>query len=280
MNNPFQSSAGGSNTAVSPASSGFLADESVPVVNPKPAMKTDAERKARLAAAQQPDLPQAKKSWWKFWSSANQEAAGKIKTSSETSATSSGAHEINRVLERKIREREKIENRHSELLQSVDSMCRKLEETQSRPIEFKSSDILPPIPVETIDALTRSTEQVSGVLAEFTSQLQNAERRDDLMIKSMSKVDSTLGSLQRVNEQSISTMDGVKQVLSGVGTSMTDMQQELKDSAKRYKLLCERMHEVESDHSETVAKLQQRTLLVFGLVGVGLIASLIGIAVS
>ena len=75
-------------------------------------------------------------------------------------------------------------------------------------------------------------------------------------------------------------MDGVKQVLSGVSTAMTEMQQELKDSSSRYKALCEQMHEVETEHSNAVAKLQQRTLIVFSLIGIGLIGSLIAVAMS
>ncbi|MDA7672415.1 hypothetical protein N9938_00310 [Akkermansiaceae bacterium] len=292
MNNPFQPVAGGINTAVAPATSGFLVRESTPEVNPKPAMKTDAERKARLAASKEFSDPQAKKSWWKFWASAKKEGAEEPKPDGvkpidvnpikhlEKVEEQSKSSDLNRVLERKMTEKEKVENRHNELLNSGDHICKTLEESQSRPIEFKGADILPPIPVENIDALTKSTEQVTGVLQQVNGQLERASQRDDLMTKSILKVDTTLGSLQRVNEKSIAAMGGVEKVLGGVSTAMTEMKQEIKESSRRYKALCEQINEVEVEHSKTVTKLQQRTLIAFSAIGVGLIGSLIAIAVS
>ena len=284
MNNPFQSVGGGTSAAVSPASVGYLSQESSKEVEPKPAMKTEAESVARSAATDASNDTQSKKSWWRFWVSEKQEESPglttKLEKTSEPAKVVENKTDFGRASEHNLTEKEKIENRHSELLSSVDSICRALEKTKELPIEFKAQDILPPMPMENIDALTRSTEKVSGVLDQVTGQLVNAGKRDDLMRQSIANVDSSLGSLTRVNEKSITAMDGVKQVLGGVNVAMKDMQQELKDSSKRYKALCEEMREAEAKHSDTVAKLQLRTLIVGSLIGVGLIGSLIAVALS
>lgn len=292
MNNPFQSVGGGTSAAVSPASVGYLSQESSKEVNPKPAMKTATESVARSASTDAStdasNDTQFKKSWWRFWVSEKLDEkldespglATKLEKTSVPAKVVESKMDLSRALERNLTEKEKIESRHSELLSSVDSICRALEDTKERPIEFKAKDILPPMPMENIDALTRSTEKVSGALDQVTGQLVNAGKRDDLMLKSIANVDSTLGSLTRVNEKSITAMDGVKQVLGGVNVAMKDMQQELKDSSKRYKALCEEMREAEAKHSYTVAKLQLRTLIVGSLIGVGLIGSLIAVAFS
>jgi len=278
MNNPFQPATEGAQSAVAPATSGFLANQSAPEVNPKPAMLTDSERKARLASAEDSSSGKEKKGWWKFWASS--ETKRGVNASSKVAKVVPKESDLNRALERKLSEREQAENRHKELLKSVDSMCRTLEKTQNRPIDFNGQDILPPIPVENIEALTASTEQVSGVLQSIKGQLDSAGRRDDRMIESISKVDTTLGSLQRVNEKSITAMDGLQQIMGGVSTAVAKMQSELGESTKRYKGLCERMHDAETAHSTTVAKLQQRTLILAGMLGIGLIASLIALALS
>jgi chromosome segregation ATPase len=280
MNNPFQSVGGGTSAAVSPASVGYLPQESNKEVNPKPAMKMEAQRVAATGAV---SSTQVKKTWWKFWVSQKVDGTQKespvLATKLEKTSVPDKVVENQTNLERKLTDKEKAENRHSELLSSVDSICRALEDTKGRPIEI-TQDVLPPMPVENLEALTRSTEKVSGVLDQMTGQLENAGKRDDLMIKSIANVDSTLGSLKRVNEKSVTALDGVKQVLGGVNVAMKDMQEELKDSSKRYKALCEEMHKAESEHSDTVAKLQMRTLIVGSAIGVGLIVSLIAVAIS
>ncbi|MGJ8696072.1 MAG: hypothetical protein ACSHYF_07125 [Verrucomicrobiaceae bacterium] len=245
-------------------------------------MKVGSKDDKKASSVKVSKSTEEKKSWWKFWGGSKQDekvvqdkvAKEAVKPVAKTKV------DIKRPLERKLTEKDHLETRHNELLNSVDSICRALEETKDRTIEFKSTDILPPIPMENIEALTRSTEQVSGALDQVSTHLASVGKRDDLMIKSLDRVDGTLGSLQQTNEKSITAIDGLKGVLSGVRAAMGEMQQETKKSAKRYEELVEKMSKTEAEHSATVLKIQKRTLWVNVALGVALVIGLIVFAGS
>ena len=261
---------------MSPASVGFLGEDSQVEVEPKPAMKFDADRATKLQQADKATATPKKKSWWKFWGGGSKPSAA-ADTNSEQKEK---GEDLSLPVVRRLSEKEKLQNRHNELIDSVGKVCKVLEETQDRTIEFKADDILPPIPIENLDALTKSNEQVSGVLQQVSGRLESVEKRDDLMLKSMSRVDGTMSSLQRVNEKSISTFENMQGTLKNVQGAIEDLKTESQKSSNRYESVIQKMQDQETEHLTLINKIQKRTLWVNLILGVGVIIGLIAVAVS
>ncbi len=179
------------------------------------------------------------------------------------------------ALPRKPTESDTNGKRHEELIQAVESIRKALADSQARKVEVSLAESVPPMPIENLEALTKTQGQVSGALEKVAGQLDEAGKREGKMIDSLSKLDGSLGELTRFSEKSISTMDGTKGLLAKAHGSMDAMQNELKNSAKRYEELCEKIQLAEKENKEAIAKLQKRTVLVMGLLGLALIVSLI-----
>ncbi|YCM44720.1 hypothetical protein V2O64_01625 [Verrucomicrobiaceae bacterium 227] len=170
--------------------------------------------------------------------------------------------------------------RHEDLLNSVNDICKSLETSRAQKVEVSVVDLVPPLPVENIDALTRTQEAVTGVLEKVSGRLDKVGERDVLVIDSLNKVDGSLLSLSKVGERSITSMDGVKGTLGQVNGAMETMQVELKRTGKRYEELCEKVQNSERDHAETMVKLQKRTLLMNAFLGIALVACVIAVVVA
>jgi DNA repair ATPase RecN len=170
--------------------------------------------------------------------------------------------------------------RHEELIKSVDDICKSLEKAQPQKVELKVTDILPPIPAENIAALTRTQVQVTGVLEKVAGRLDEAGKRDGQMMDSLTRVDGSLSALSRASEKSVTTMDGMKGVFAKVSGSMEAVQSELKKSSRRYETLCEKVQKADQESAETIVKLQKRTLVVTGLLGIALVATLVIVSIG
>lgn len=168
--------------------------------------------------------------------------------------------------------------RHAEVIQSVDDICKSLESTQPQRGEVSVPDILPPIPVENLDALTQTQVKVTGVLEKVADRLEEASKRDDLVMDSLTQVDGTLAALSRSSERSVTTMDEMKVFFTQVSGSMESMQSELKKSGRRYEDLCEKVRKSDQARAAKIAKLQKRTLMVTSLIGVAVVVALLLVA--
>ncbi|MDA7888904.1 hypothetical protein N9A86_05940, partial [Akkermansiaceae bacterium] len=211
---------------------------------------------------------QSKRPWWKFWGKAPE------------IAIDSKADELLEGAERPLTEEELVHKRHEALIDSVNQICHSLEASSTRPIEVKTSDLVPLIPGDDINALNRTQELVSGVLKQVSRRLEQAGERDSVMINSLSSMDKSITSLNNVGERTISTMDGMKGILSQVSVAMTTMQTELKQSSKRYEELCEKVQKTESENIAKVQKLQKSTLWVNVVLGLAVVGGLIAVAIS
>jgi|TARA_B110000438_G_scaffold267846_1_gene282998 hypothetical protein len=180
------------------------------------------------------------------------------------------------VLPKKPTDSELVTKRHAEFIQSVDDICKSLESTQPQRGEVSVTDILPPIPVENLDALTQV--KVTGVLEKVADRLEEASKRDDLVMDSLTQVDGTLAALSRSSERSVTTMDGMKVFFTQVSGSMESMQSELKKSGRRYEDLCEKVRKSDQARAAKIAKLQKRTLMVTSLIGVAVVVALLLVA--
>ncbi|MFT7172807.1 MAG: hypothetical protein ACI9NQ_001023 [Paracoccaceae bacterium] len=183
-------------------------------------------------------------------------------------------------LPRKPTESDVMIKRHEELIKSVDDICKSLEKAQPQKVELKVTDILPPIPAENIAALTRTQVQVTGVLEKVAGRLDEAGKRDGQMMDSLTRVDGSLSALSRASEKSVTTMDGMKGVFAKVSGSMEAVQSELKKSSRRYETLCEKVQKADQESAETIVKLQKRTLVVTGLLGIALVATLVIVSIG
>lgn len=186
----------------------------------------------------------------------------------------------------KAEEAEMAAKQHEELLSSVNEISKALEKSQAQQVEVSVKEMVTPIPVENIDALTKVQEDVSGALEKVAGRLDRAGDRDGKFIDSLTKMDGTLSSLSRASEQSleltersISSLDGVKGAMGSVSNSMETMQSELVQSGKRYQDLCQKVQETEKVHAETLVTLQKRTLWVMVGLGVLLVGSLVVVVV-
>jgi|GEM_PF-2181931 len=184
------------------------------------------------------------------------------------------------VLVKKPSEKALMMKRHDDLLKSVNDICKSLETSRTQKVEVSVVDLVPPFPVENIDALTRTQEAVSGVLEKVADRLDKVGERDGLVIDSLKKVDISLASLSKFGEQSISSMDGVKGTLSQVNGTMESMQIELNHTGKRYQEIFEKVQNSEREHAETMLKLQKRTLMMNAFLGISLVACVIAVIVS
>ena len=209
-----------------------------------------------------------KRPWWKFWGKAPE------------IAVDSKADELLEGAERPLTEEELVHKRHEALIDSVNQICHSLEATTNRPIEVKTTDLVPLIPGENIDNLNRTQELVSGVLTHVSTRLEKAGERDNVMIESLSSMDKSITSLNDVGERTITTMDGMKGILSQVSGAMSTMQTELKQSSKRYEELCDKVQKAEAENIAKVEKLQKSTLWVNVILGVAVAVGLIAVALS
>lgn len=268
MKNPFQPSptaaSGGSDSAASP-SVGFLPSDTKKPPQPVAMSATMADKAPAV------DLPEKKGFFSRiFGRSKNEETSKKRNLLLEESKT-------------KVKEPSKDEvvaKRHEDLLNSVNDICRSLETSRAQKVEVSVKDLVPPLPVENIDALTKTQEAVSGVLEKVAGRLDRAGKRDDLVVDSLKKVDVSLASLSKVGERSIFSMDGVKGTLGEVNDTMEGMQAELKRAGSRYEELCEKVQNNEREHAETMQKMQQRTLIVNALLGVSLIGCVVAVIIA
>ena len=210
----------------------------------------------------------AKRPWWKFW--------GKT----PEIAVDCKADELVEGAKRPLTEKELVHKRHEALIDSVNQICHSLEASTNRPIEVKATDLVPLIPGDNIDTLNRTQELVSGVLKQVSGRLEKAGERDAVMIDSLSSMDKSITSLNDVGERTITTMDGMKGILSQVSGAMVTMQTELKQSSKRYEELLKRVQKAESENITKVQKLQKSTLWVNVILGIAVVAGLIAVAIS
>jgi hypothetical protein len=119
---------------------------------------------------------------------------------------------------------------------------------------------------------------VTGVLEKVADRLEEASKRDDLVMDSLTQVDGTLAALSRSSERSVTTMDGMKVFFTQVSGSMESMQSELKKSGRRYEDLCEKVRKSDQARAAKIAKLQKRTLMVTSLIGVAVVVALLLVA--
>jgi len=210
----------------------------------------------------------AKRPWWKFWGKTPEIAAD------------CKAGELVEGAKRPLTEEELVHKRHEALIDSVNQICHSLEASTNRPIEVKATDLVPLIPGDNIDTLNRTQELVSGVLKQVSGRLEKAGERDAVMIDSLSSMDKSITSLNDVGERTITTMDGMKGILSQVSGAMVTMQTELKQSSKRYEELLKRVQKTESENITKVQKLQKSTLWVNVILGIAVVAGLIAVAIS
>jgi hypothetical protein len=210
----------------------------------------------------------AKRPWWKFW--------GKT----PEIAVDCKADELVEGAKRPLTEEELVHKRHEALIDSVNQICHSLEASTNRPIELKTTDLVPLIPGDNIDTLNRTQELVSGVLKQVSGRLEKAGERDAVMIDSLSSMDKSITSLNDVGERTITTMDGMKGILSQVSGAMVTMQTELKQSSKRYEELLKKVQKTESENIVKVQKLQKSTLWVNVILGIAVVAGLIAVAIS
>lgn len=261
--------------------------ESAPVVSPKVVENVPAEvikpdvfkpEAAKREPVKQEQFPAskpgvtveepAKRPWWKFW--------GKT----PEIAVDCKAGELVEGAKRPLTEEELVNKRHEALIDSVNQICHSLEASTNRPIEVKAADLVPLIPGDNIDTLNRTQELVSGVLKQVSGRLEKAGERDAVMIDSLSSMDKSITSLNDVGERTITTMDGMKGILSQVSGAMVTMQTELKQSSKRYEELLKQVQKTESENIVKVQKLQKSTLWVNVILGITVVAGLIAVAIS
>ena len=239
------------------------------VVKPEPIKKELVQPEKAPAAKSGVTVEEApKRPWWKFWGKAPE------------IAVDSKADELLEGAERPLTEEELVHKRHEALIDSVNQICHSLEATTNRPIEVKTTDLVPLIPGENIDNLNRTQELVSGVLTQVSTRLEKAGERDNVMIESLSSMDKSITSLNDVGERTITTMDGMKGILSQVSGAMSTMQTELKQSSKRYEELCDKVQKAEAENIAKVEKLQKSTLWVNVILGVAVAVGLIAVALS
>ena len=132
--------------------------------------------------------------------------------------------------------------------------------------------MVPLIPGDNIDTLNRTQELVSGVLKQVSGRLEQAGEREAVMLDSLSSMDKSINSLNDVGERTITTMDGMKVILSRVRGAMVTMQTELKASSKRDEELLKRVQKAESENITKVQKLQKSTLWVNVVLGIAVVA--------
>ena len=147
-------------------------------------------------------------------------------------------------------------------------------------IELKTTDSVPLIPGDDIDTLNRTQELVSGVLKQVSGRLEKVGERDAVMLDSLSSMDKSITSLNDVGERTITTIDGMKGILSQLSGAIATMQTELKQSSKRYEELLEKVQKTESENIAKVQKLQKSTLWVNFILGIAVVAGLIAVAIS
>ena len=305
MNHPFQPrpnvAGGGADNAASP-SVGFMASSTskpsqpqVPVaasVASKPMTGTPATAKPMPAKA--PTKAPEKKGWFArlFGKSDSDDVVVKSSNEDKPKVQEKAKEVAQPVVERKVVDKpvekavakpltqDPMQKRHDELLNSVNDICRSLENSRAQKVEVSVADLVSPFPVENLDALTRTQEAVSGVLEKVAGRLDSAGKRDDLVVDSLKRVDGSLLSLAQVSERSITSMDGVKGALGSVNGSMETMQIELKRAGKRYEELCEKVQNNEREHVENMQKLQKRSLIMNALLGIALVGCAIAVIVA
>ena len=239
------------------------------VIKPEPTQKEQVKQEQFRASKAKVTVEEAaKRPWWKFWGK-RPEIAVDCK-----------ADELVEGAKRPLTEEELVHKRHEALIDSVNQICHSLEASTNRPIEVKATDLVPLIPGDDIDTLNRTQELVSGVLKQVSGRLEKAGERDAVMLDSLNSMDKSITSLNDVGERTITTMDGMKGILSQVSGAMVTMQTELKQSSKRYEELLKRVQKTESENIVKVQKLQKSTLWVNVILGIAVIAGLIAVAIS
>lgn len=298
MNNPFQprpTAVGGGRDQLAASSVGMVASTSNTPPQPKvPGISGISEN----SLADQKEAP-AKKGWFSRLFGRGEKEDTVVKTANIPQAKTAGPVQIGSsvqtkpqakplpevsaktspLVDRKSSEKDSAQKRHEDLLNSVNDICRSLEHSRAQKVEVSVIDLVPPLPVENIDALTRTQEAVTGVLDKVAGRLDKAGERDSLVIDSLKRVDGSLMTLSKVSERSISSMDGVKGTLGQVNGSMEKMQVELKRAGKRYEELLEKTQNSEKEHSESLVKLHHRTLLTNVFLGISLIGCVVAMIV-
>lgn len=171
-----------------------------------------------------------------------------------------------------------VTKRHEELMTAVNEICGMLEKAQEREpqaVEVKLSEVLPPMPSENLEVMARTQEKVGEALERVAGTLEDSVKRERLLLDSLTRVDGTLADLSRASEKSVTTMDGMKGVFAQVNGGLEALQTEIRKSGRRYEDLWEKVQKADEDKTAMIAKLQKRTLLVTGLVGVAVVVALL-----
>ncbi len=169
--------------------------------------------------------------------------------------------------------------RHDELIDSVNEMCRILEDSQNRKVEVSLTDVLPSPPSEGSVALSRSQKEMSLALGEICSRLESASNRDDQVVDTMVHVDGSLGKLAKISERSSQTMEGLKVVLGDVNESLETVRSEVRLSSTRYEKLNDRVREAGIKQAASIVQIQRRAFRLNAFLGVGVLGALVAVIV-
>ena len=200
-------------------------------------------RAGRANRTLQADGEVEKAGWWKFWG----------RTS------------------RRQMEMAEMKQRHEELVEMMRTMCDTMERTKDRTIEVKAEKILPPIPVETLDAINVSQREVTGAISQLSGHLELVGANQGRFVDSMERVDRTMTSVKTVNERSVTALGRMSDAAGAVC-------EHVDQSGDRFEKLYGQMQEAERGFVEAFSDLQKKSMWVMAGLGVSVVVALAALA--
>lgn len=161
---------------------------------------------------------------------------------------------------------DELQMRHQELMSRMKELCDRIELDKSRPIEVGNANTLPPIPLETIEALNTTQQDVNSALQRLSGHLQESHTGQGRMVESLDRVDLTLGSVRSSTDRSVQVMEKVHSAADTMGMKVNQLGSHIDQSHGKFEKLFSQMQEAERGFVEEFAKLQKRsTWLNIGL---------------
>jgi len=290
---------------------------SAPASKPAVAAKSMAPPTKPISAAVTPKRP-----WWKFWAKKEVVAApvtNKVKLPPQPDLVSKSADlpkpaaatkrvippiakpkgEVKYVAALpQLEEDVRTAKRHQDLVESIQLICKGLENSKDLPKDFSTDVILPPIPVEKIEqiaeaqgaqsevlkSINNGQDKISGVLDQMGLSISQAAEKaaadSSRISNSITQVDGSVGALRKVSEKSLTSIDHMSGVIKTVESAVKGMQGEVDKSTKAYDELFEKSKETEKAHADEIAKLQMRSLWVNVLLGLGIVGGIAALVLN
>ncbi len=139
-------------------------------------------------------------------------------------------------------------------------------------MEEKKVEMLPPIPIEKIENLEKSQDQMLKTINNGNKKLGT---QLDGVGKALTDVDGNVSALRKMGEKSLSSIDHMSSVMKFVETSVIEMQGKMKSSTKAYSALLDQVEKTEEKNEAAFENLKKKSLWTNIILVLGIIVTIV-----